>query len=254
MNKVAAMILCAGFGTRLGELTKACPKPMLEISGYPLLYYIIMNLKRVGITQIFINLHYLSDQITSYFGDGKKFGLQIEYSYEDSPLGTAGALVPLKHKLTNFENIFCIYGDILTNQNLIDVLHFHKSSKALLTFVSHERQKSNSIALSNKKGKVIKFLERPSNEEVEKLKIAPPFQVNSAIYCMDREVLNHIPSNKVVDFPKNIFPALIKKDGLFSFPLEGHRLAIDGSDRLQQAREKLGKFKSLNEYWELNGQ
>ena len=212
-----------------------------------------MNVKRSGISDVYINLHYLSDQICSYFGDGSKLGLNIHYSYEEFPLGTAGALLNIKEHLEKYDKIFCIYGDIISNQDLQKVLEYHNKSNALLTFVSHKRQKSNSVAVTDPNGKITTFLERPSQKELNGLEISPPFNVNSAIYCLEKEVLDLIPKDKkVTDFPKDIFPEILKRDRLFTYPLDGFRVAVDGSARLEGAKQKMKDCHSIDDFWKLS--
>ena len=87
-----AMILAAGLGTRLGELTREVPKPMLDIAGRPLLEYNIRNLVRCGFNEIMINLHFLPEMLRGFAGDGSAFGARVEYSYEPMLLGTAGGV------------------------------------------------------------------------------------------------------------------------------------------------------------------
>ncbi len=88
-----AFILAAGKGKRLGSLTESVPKPMLELSGKPILEHNILMCKKTGVKDIFINLHYLPDIITDYFGDGFKLGVNIQYHYQPELLGTAGGML-----------------------------------------------------------------------------------------------------------------------------------------------------------------
>jgi mannose-1-phosphate guanylyltransferase len=87
-----AMVLSAGYGTRLGDLTREIPKPMLDVNGHPILTYILANLKKHGFTEVAINLHFRPELIREYFGDGKNIGLRLTYSYEPELLGTAGGV------------------------------------------------------------------------------------------------------------------------------------------------------------------
>ena len=104
-----ALILAAGKGERLGDITKNIPKPMIEVSGKPILEHNIGICKQAGIKDLFINLHYLPDRITEYFQDGKKYGVNLTYLYESEILGTAGALFPIINKLS--DPFMVIYGD-----------------------------------------------------------------------------------------------------------------------------------------------
>src|SRR5690606_14556344 len=112
-TSVKALILAAGKGTRLGPLTLACPKPMIEVGGRPLLAHNIAWLRAQGITQIAINLHHMPEAITSYLGDGSRFGVDIVYSHEPELMGTAGAARKLEWFLDQRFVVF--YGDGFTN-------------------------------------------------------------------------------------------------------------------------------------------
>jgi len=223
-----AMILCAGFGTRLSHLTKNSPKPMLKLGDKPILEHTIEHLKKHEIKDIVINLHYLADHITSYFGDGSSFGVHITYSYEENPLGTSGAVKKVQDILSKADNFLILYGDVVTNQNYTDLISHHKSkTDAIGTIIVHEREKSNSIVEMNTDNKILKFLERPPESE---LKIKKQNWVNSGLYCFNKEIFNLIPDG-VSDFPKDIFLKLVQAGNLYGFPLSGYRCAVDSQER-----------------------
>jgi len=122
-----ALVLAAGEGTRLRPLTLDKPKPMLPIAGKPLLEHTIEWLKHHGITQIAINLHHKPEAITSHFGDGHRWGVEITYSYENPILGTAGAIKKLEDY---FDGTFVVfYGDVLTDMNLSALIEFHRKTR-----------------------------------------------------------------------------------------------------------------------------
>lgn len=223
-----AMILCAGFGTRLNELTKNTPKPMLKVGEKPILEHTINQLKKAGITKIIINLHYLADQITSYFRDGRDFGVAITYSYEEQPLGTSGAIKNVENLFSSSKNFLVIYGDVFTNLNYAEFLDFHKAKeKAIASIIVHERAKSNSVVEIDNNNKVVKFLERPSEDL---LKLKTQNWVNSGIYCFNRNVLELIPEG-FSDFPKDIFPKIMEREGLYALPINAYRCAVDSPER-----------------------
>ena len=114
-----AVILAGGLGTRLGNLSKECPKSMQLIKKKPFLNYIFFNLKRHGIKKIIISIGYLGNKIKSYYGDGKDFGLSIKYVEEKTPLGTSGALINCKEYLE--ENFFLLNGDTIFDINFLDL-------------------------------------------------------------------------------------------------------------------------------------
>lgn len=233
MNR--AMILCAGFGSRMGEYTKNCPKPLLPINGKPLLAYTLFNLVNCGIKEVALNLHYKGDQIKDYFQNGSKFGLEITYIEEDQPSGTAGGVKKLEWFLHDSRPFLVLYGDILTNQNFKDLIAFHRQKEAWGTIILHKRLHSNSIITFDDQNEIDFFLERPSPESFSHLSLQRESWVNSGLYCFDPEVLSLIPPNQFCDFPKDIFPQLIQRRKLFGLPLEGQRFAIDTPDKYQEA-------------------
>jgi len=223
-----AMILCAGFGTRLGELTKDTPKPLLKLGNKPILEHTIRHLKRNGVSNIVINLHYMGDMIRSHFENINDSGIKIDFIYEDSPLGTAGAVKNAQKLFENENDFFVIYGDIVTNLDFQELIKFHKSKNdAIATIILHERAKSNSIVEIDHSGKILKFLERPPQEEFEKKK---QNWVNSGIYCLNKKIFDYLPDG-IADFPKDIFPELVKQGSLYGFPLKGYRMAVDSAER-----------------------
>lgn len=234
VKKIAAMILCAGFGTRMQDFTKDLPKPMLPIAGKPILEYTVSHLRRLGVTDIVINLHYLPEKITGYFGDGGKWGVNISYSPEEKPLGTAGAVKKAGAVLGRFEDFLVLYGDIVCTQDYNRLYESHKArSHAAATIVLHERSKSNSVVEMDGDKKIVRFIERPEREVADKKQN----WVNSGLYCFNRSVLGCIPENEFCDFPRDIFSGMVDRGTLYGYPLEGYRCAIDSPDRYEKARQ-----------------
>ncbi len=244
--KTIGFILCAGFGTRLGTLTENCPKPLLKVGGKALLDYEIENMKRAGISHIFFNLHYLADQIKHFVGDGSQWGITPYFSYEASPLGTAGALLNVFNQFGDASSILCQYGDVLTNTDLKAFIDFHYGKAAQISLMTHLREKSNSVVLTNPSGQVTQFLERPTEQEILQQKIHSPYEVNSGIYLIQKEaLLPFLPLTSSVDFPKDIFPKILAQKQLYAFPLNGYRIAIDSPERLEKANTDLANNKDF---------
>ena len=227
------MVLSAGFGTRLGDITQDTPKPMLRLQGRPMLEYIICHLARHGFNQIAINLHFMPDMIRDYFGDGSRFGVELVYFYEHELLGTAGGVKNTGDFLDAGEAFMAHYGDVLTDQDFTAMLSFHRERKALATLLLHQRERSNSVVSLDKKGRIIGFLERPTEEARRGVK--SPW-VNSGICICDPRLLDEIPADVACDFPRDIFPRLIDSGRLYGFPLSGYRCAVDSPGRLAEAR------------------
>jgi mannose-1-phosphate guanylyltransferase len=132
-----AMILAAGFGTRLGELTAATPKPLINIQGHYLIEYPLALLKKAGIREVIINTHYLAGQIEQALGDGSKYDLRITYSREDKILGTGGGVKKAETYIGG-ETFILINSDVICNIDLNDVLSSHRSHKSDATMVLYD--------------------------------------------------------------------------------------------------------------------
>ena len=128
------VIMAGGKGTRIASVRSDVPKPMIQICGKPILEYQIDNLKACGLTDIILVIGYLGDKIKEYFGDGSKFGVNIEYFVEDHPLGTAGALFKMP-QLT--EDFLLLCGDVIIDVDFNRFIAFHKEHKAWASLVAH---------------------------------------------------------------------------------------------------------------------
>ena len=180
----------------------------------------------------------MPEQITDYFGDGKQFGVKIEYSLETELLGTAGSLLSFKNWLGD-EDFLVIYGDILTNQALAPIIALHKKYQTFATLLLHHRKVSNSFIELDANSKIIDFKERPNDEELEKLKLKHPegFLVNSAVQILSKDCLDYIEEHKCFDLPKDIYSKVLNEKSLYGYVLEGERIAIDSPERYEQAQD-----------------
>jgi mannose-1-phosphate guanylyltransferase/phosphomannomutase len=231
-----AMVLCAGFGTRLGDLTRESPKPMLPLGDLPLLAYILGHLKTHGFTDIVINLHFRPEAIQAHFGDGSSAGLKLNYILEPNLLGTAGAVRNAAEFFRRERDFLVHYGDILTDQDFSAMLRFHREKDAVATLLLHQRAKSNSIVDLDPSGRITGFLERPSDEA----RLGQTSRwVNSGVCICRPEAIDFIPNNMPADFPRDVFPKLIGTGRVYGFALSGYRCAIDSVERLAEARAAL---------------
>ena len=205
---------------------------MLPIGGRPLLEHILINLQRHGFDDIAINLHFMPEQICGYFGDGSRWGIRLHYVHEITLLGTAGAVRNMSSFIAGEKEFLVHYGDILTDQDLSAMLHWHHNHNALATLLIHQRVNSNSIITLNGEMRITGFLERPDEEQ---RRTAQSSWVNSGIAVMSSDILQHIPETVPADIPRDVYIPLLRTESLFGFPLTGYRCAIDSPQRYTEA-------------------
>jgi NDP-sugar pyrophosphorylase family protein len=227
-----ALVLCAGYGTRLGELTRDAPKAMLPICGQPLLAYNLRYLSRYGFDHVAVNLHYRAQMITDFFGDGRKFGVRVHYSCEEEPLGTAGAIRKLEAFFSDVDDFLVMYGDLLVDHDLSTMIGVHRARGASATLLLHQRPGSNSLVQMDNDNRIVGFLERPDAEE----RNANPYPwVNSGVQVLSRRILGYIPSDRPADLPRDVYIPALGKELLIGVPLRGYRCAIDSAARYAEA-------------------
>lgn len=231
-----AMVLCAGYGSRLGNLTRELPKPLLRVAGRPLLEYILRNLQRHGFSDAVLNLHFGPDLVRSAFGDGSELGIRLKYSFEPELLGTAGGVKNVEAEFAGESEFLVHYGDIVTDQNLSEMVAFHRDKRALATILVHRRETSNSSVKIDENQRVTEFLERPDPSYWETHRWV---WVNSGIMLFSPDVLSEVPPRVPCDWPRDIFPKLLESGRLFAFPLSGYRVAVDSPERLEQVQRDL---------------
>lgn len=229
-----AIVLCAGYGTRLGELTKDIPKPMLSINGRPLLEYIIANCRNSGYNEIAINLHFQPEMIRNFFGNGSRFGVRITYFYEEKLLGTAGSVKAMAQFVNGNQNFLVHYGDILTDYSLSDLYKAHSLQKSrFATILAHKRINSNSIIVVDQNLRITHFVERPSEEERKRYQSN---LVNSGIAVLNRSVFDCIPEG-FADLPKDVYSKYVCEKEMYVVQLNTYRCAIDSPERYRSAEE-----------------
>src|SRR5512139_2153772 len=144
--KMKAVVLAGGKGARLAPYTKILPKPLMPIGDMPILEVILRQLRQAGVTEAVLTVGHLSELLRTFFQDGARLGLNIQYSYEECPLGTAGpiAFVP------NLDETFLVMnGDVLSTLPISELIQFHKQQKAIATIAAHHRQVKIDLESSN---------------------------------------------------------------------------------------------------------
>lgn len=212
------MILAAGQGTRVRPLTKDLPKPMVPLLGKPLLEYLIEHLARHGIRQIMINVAWHHHHIERYFGDGRRWGVEIGYSYEGvlehgdvvpRPMGSAGGLKRIQGFSGFFdETTLVLCGDALIDLDIGAALEEHHRKRALASIVTldvpREEVSNYGIVVADAEGRIQSFQEKPSPDS------ARSTLASTGIYLIEPAVLDRIPAGRVYDFGSQLFPDLVQ--------------------------------------------
>jgi mannose-1-phosphate guanylyltransferase/phosphomannomutase len=208
-----AVIMAGGQGTRLRPLTSNQPKPMIPIVNVPCMEHIVNLLKEHTVIDVVVTLQFMPEEIQDYFGDGSDWGVNVRYSIEGTPAGTAGS-VKLAEEYLEGERTLVISGDALTDSDLTRVLEFHedKGAEATMVLKSVENPLDFGIVITEEDGRISRFLEKPAWGQVFS------DTVNTGIYVLEPAVLEEIPAEGEYDFSKELFPKLLEA----GWPLYGY--------------------------------
>lgn len=207
-----SIILAGGKGTSLRPLTVYTPKPIVPFVNRPFLLYQIDILRRADISDITLSLNYQPDKIQHLLGTGLEYGVHLNYVTEPSPMGTGGAYKYASEDRRETTVVF--NGDILTNIDIAKLLTFHKTKRAEATIVLTPVENPSAYGLveTEEDGRVLRFLEKPKPEELDKLTTN---NINAGIYILEPGVLDIIPEGENYSFEYDVFPSLLKNDKPF---------------------------------------
>jgi mannose-1-phosphate guanylyltransferase/phosphomannomutase len=212
-----AVIMAGGEGSRLRPLTITRPKPMVPVVDRPTIVHIIELLKKHGITEVVITLQYLASVIQEYLGDGSNYGLEIHYTVEESPLGTAGSV---RQGIEWLDDTFIVVsGDALTDFDLTAAARFHRQKKSEATIILKRMPDplEYGVVIIDDDGRVRQFQEKPSWGEVFS------DTVNTGIYILEPTVFENYEAGQVFDFSNNLFPILLEKGArMYGYVAEGY--------------------------------
>lgn len=230
MSTAYALIIAGGEGERLRPLTTDRPKPMVRVGGRPILEHQVDWLREQGVTHVVMLCGYRSEVICEHFGDGSRFGVSIEYSIEDEPLGRGGALrkgfalVPKDQPVVIATN-----GDILTDQPLAPLLQRHRRKEATATVMLAPLRSPYGVTRVARDGHIQSFDEKP----------VLPYWINAGVYVLSREFFRLLP--KRGDHEDSTFPKLSKQRKLYGFKSKGYWRAVDSFKDLTEAERELAE-------------
>jgi NDP-sugar pyrophosphorylase family protein len=229
-----AVILAGGKGTRLRPYTIELPKPLVPIGDYPILEIIIRQLARNGFDHVTITVNHQAEMIKTFFGDGSKWNLKIDYSLEEKALSTMGPL----SLITDLPDHFLVMnGDILTDLNYDEFYQAHVAANNIFTISSYVREHVNlyGVLESDANNKLTDFKEKPVTR----------FEVSMGIYMLSKAVLDHIPHNKPYGFDHLMLDLIKAEKNASVRQFDGYWLDIGRPDDYMVAIDEFEKNKGL---------
>jgi mannose-1-phosphate guanylyltransferase len=222
-----AVILAGGFGKRLKPLTDTRPKPMIQVSGFPIIEWQINWLRKFGIKEFILCVGFMKEQIFDYIGNGSKFNCQVEYSVEEKPLGTGGALMNARELLPNEDSFFMLNGDILTDLEPNLLLLNDSNTIALVPLTSP----FGVVELDNH-SRVLGFVEKPE---------IPNYWINAGIYRFTKEIFQYLPASGNIEV--TTLPSLaqqgklraVRFERVFWRSIDSHKDIEEASKEIQAA-------------------
>lgn len=212
-----AVILAGGLGMRLRPVTGEHPKPMVPLLGRPVMEHIMELLRSAGYTQICAALHYRAGEIMAHFGDGRKFGVELEYRIETENLGTAGSVKNCRDFYKD-EDFLVISGDAACDYDLGLLMEAHRAhgAAATLALSAEKTPLRYGLAVTDSAGRIRSFIEKPDWPQVV------TDLVNTGIYVLSPRAMARVPEGPF-DFGRDLFPLLLREgEPLHGQVMEGY--------------------------------
>jgi NDP-sugar pyrophosphorylase family protein len=221
-----AIILAGGKGQRLRPYTTVLPKPLMPIGDMPILEVVLRQLRRAGITRVTMAVGHLAELIQAFFGNGRRLGVEIDYSFEDRPLGTVGPLT-LIPGLRDEGTFLMMNGDLLTTLDYRELVKRHCESNAAATIATFRRnvQIDFGVIETDAADRLTGYVEKPSFD----------YRVSMGVYCFDARVLDRLHPGEYRDFPDLVKTLIAAGEPVMSYPFDGYWLDIGRPDDYARA-------------------
>ena len=228
-----AVVLAGGKGSRLGPYTKILPKPLMPISDMPILEVILLQLRAAGIKDVVLTVGHLSELLRAFFRDGSQLGININYSYEECPLGTAGPIA-LVDGLN--ETFLVTNGDVLTTLDFRKLVAFHREQKAIATIAAHHRQSKIDLGVIQKDGdcRITGYTEKPVYD----------FLVSMGIYVFEPTLLAYIAPEQYLDFPNLVEKLLSAGEKVAAYQFDGYWEDLGRPDDYERASQDFERMRA----------
>jgi NDP-mannose synthase len=229
-----AVVLAGGKGTRLAPYTTILPKPLVPIGDMPILEILLRQMKQAGIDHVILTVGHLAELLQAFFQQGQRYGLRIDYSFENQPLGTAGPLSLVADQLD--ETFLVTNGDVLTTLNLCDLVDAHRQSGAIATIASHARHVKIDLGVLQFNGsdELTNYIEKPTYD----------FFVSMGIYVFEPRVLQYIPYNQYLDFPDLVLKLIKLKERVAGYRFEGYWQDLGRIEDYEQAIQEFERMRT----------
>jgi NDP-sugar pyrophosphorylase family protein len=228
-----AVILAGGKGTRLTPYTTVFPKPLMPVDGMPILEVIVRQLAHYRIKEIVFTVSRQSEPLLSaYFGNGKQYEVNIHYSQEEKPLGTAGPLSTIPDLPETF---LVMNGDILTTLDYQKLIRYHRHHRGLVTIAMSEKRVPLELGVMefDRAYRLTRYIEKPTLS----------YSVSMGIYIFERRVLKWIPQGDYLDFPELIQKLIRKKEKVMCYPSKDFWLDIGRHEDYEEAQIQFQKMR-----------
>jgi NDP-sugar pyrophosphorylase family protein len=228
-----AVVLAGGKGTRLAPYTKILPKPLMPIGDMPILEVMLLQMKSAGIDRVILTVGHLSELLRAFFRDGSQLGLNITYSYEQAPLGTAGPIALVE----GLDETFLVTnGDVLTTLNLRDLICFHRAQKAVATIAAHQRQSKIDLGVIQMNGgcEIKGYIEKPVYN----------FLVSMGIYVFEPVVLSYITPGQYLDFPNLVRKLIEAGEKVVAYEFGGYWEDLGRPDDYERASQDFEQMRA----------
>lgn len=233
MPDIKTVILAGGKGTRLAPYTTVLPKPLMPVGDLPILEIVVRQLRHYGFRNVTISVGHLAELLMAFFGDGSKWGMEIQYAIEDQPLGTIGPLRLISGLTTPF---MVMNGDLLTDIDYAQLYEYHVAGGQTATVATATREVQVSLGVLDvdSQRRLVGFREKPRNE----------FKVSMGIYMFNPAVLKYVPAGVNYGFDKLMLDMLAAQDPVRSFPFDGLWLDIGRHEDYALATDEFERHKA----------
>ncbi len=233
-----ALIQAGGAGTRLKSITGDLPKPMVKICGKPILQWQIESMVSSGIKKFILVVSKKSTAVQDYFGSGIKFGCEIDYIVENTPLGSGGALALVARKIKS-DFILC-FGDLMLDVDWGKFVNFHKKSGAIITAFSHPNSHpyDSDVLITNERGKIINILSKNQKRDFFYANLT-----NAGVYCVSSTLLETFDDDEPIkmDFEKDLLIPTIACEGAYAYRSSEYVKDAGTPDRFESVIEDCQK-------------